>query len=83
MKKHLLIKKKKTGKWLDLVESSVGKFIHFETTDGVHREGKLSGLRTREIEINGKVMNYLTALELNGDPNDFVEFELIRRIVID
>lgn len=76
-------RKKKAGEWMDAVAASVGKFIHIETGDGVSREGKLTGLRTREIIMNGKPVDMPIAIELNGDPNDFIDFEVIFRFDID
>lgn len=76
-------RKKKAGEWMDIVQASVGKFVHLETRDGVHREGKLTGLRTREIIMNGEPVEMPIALELNGDPNDFIDFEVIGRFDFD
>lgn len=76
-------RKKKAGAWIDLVSASVGKFVHLETGDGIEREGKLTGLRTREMFVNGECVDVPTAIELNGDPNDFVDFGFIARFDID
>lgn len=76
-------RKKKPGAWIDMVDGSIGKFIHLETGDGVHREGKLTGLRTREMIFNGEEVDVPIAVELNGDPNDYIEFSVIHRLDVD
>lgn len=76
-------KKNKPGMWIDQLSEAVGKNIHLETMEGVFREGKLTGLRMRDIEMNGKAVDYPEAIELNGDPTDYIDFILIRRITID
>jgi hypothetical protein len=76
-------RKKKPGAWIDVVASSVGKFIHLETHDGVFREGKLTGLRMREIHLNGEEVEMPIAVELNGDPSDYIDFGAIFRFDVD
>jgi hypothetical protein len=68
---------KKMGKWIDTLFGSVGKFVHLETTDGVNREGKLTGLRTKTIKFNGTDQDVLMELELNGDPTDCVQLAAV------
>lgn len=75
--------KKAMGRWIDTVYNSVGKFAHIETRDGVHREGKLSGLRTRTIQLNGETVELIEELELNGDPTDCVQFDRIHNLNIE
>lgn len=76
-------KKRRPGLWLDELAASVGRFIHVETKEGVLREGKLTGIRYEDLEINGKKRDVLTALELDGDPSDYIDFSVMRRITID
>ena len=76
-------KKNRPGMWIDQLFEAVGKNIHLETMEGVFREGKLTGLRMRDIEMNCKAVDYPEAIELNGDPTDYIDFILIRRITID
>jgi len=71
------------SKWLDVILNSIDKFIHIETHDGVVREGKLTGIRTRQIVVNGNELDYIEGVELNGDPSDNIEFCLIKAIDID
>lgn len=75
--------KKKIGMVIGRVTESLGRFIHLETTDGVAREGKLTGLRTQEVILNGQTLDMPVALELNGDPNDFIMLLQIYRLDID
>ncbi len=76
-------KKKRAGQWIDDVVGAVGHNIHLETTDGVLREGRFTGLAMREIEVNGEPREYPSRVELNGDPSDYVDFGLIARMTID
>ncbi len=76
-------KKKRPGLWIDQIAESIGRPVRLETTDGSNREGRLSGLRYREMIVNGKPLDVMIALELNGDPSDFIDFHIIRRLDID
>lgn len=76
-------KKKRAGQWIDDVLGAIGRPVHLETGDGVLREGRLTGLGWREIEINGQVREVPNRVELNGDPNDYIDFDLIVRMTID
>ena len=72
-------KKVKTimGAWIDELVRSTGQHIRLETRDGVVREGRLSGLRSRTIKWNGKGVEILEEVELNGDPYDVVPLNRI------
>lgn len=70
------------GAWIDAIYDGVGKFVQLETTDGIRREGKLSGLRSRSIVMNGKIQEIVTGLELNSDPTDTVDFAILDSISI-
>jgi hypothetical protein len=76
-------KKKRAGQWIDDVVGAIGRNVHLETSDGVLREGKFTGLAMREIEINGEARDVPARVELNGDPSDYVDFGLIARMTID
>lgn len=76
-------KKKRAGQWIDDVAAAIGRNVHLETSDGVLREGRFTGLGMREIEINGELRDVPDRVELNGDPSDWVEFGLIKRMTID
>lgn len=68
---------------MDEVLAAVGHHVHLETSDGVIREGRFTGLGCREMEINGTAREYPSRIELNGDPNDYIDFSLITRMTID
>lgn len=68
--------------WLNELGDATGEFIRMETSDGVIREGKVTGLRTREIQVNGEQELIPTEVELNGDPNDTVPLDRLIRIDI-
>ena len=76
-------RKKRASQWIDDVAGAIGRHVHLETSDGVLREGRFTGLGMREIEINGESRDMPDRVELNGDPGDYVEFNLIKRMTID
>lgn len=71
------------GLALTKVLDAVGKAIHLETVDGSYREGRLSGLETRAVSLNGQLIDWPLALELNGDPGDLINFEHIKALQIE
>lgn len=68
--------------WLNELGDSTGDFIRLETSDGIVREGKITGLRTRAIQFNNEQELMPTEVELNGDPNDTVALDRIIRLDI-
>ncbi len=76
-------KQTQMGKWIDDIFNSVGKFIHLETKDGVRREGKITGLRTRHITFNDRRVELVDEIELNGDPTDCVQMSVISILSIE
>lgn len=68
------------GKWIDELVRNVGQFIRLETSDGIDREGRLSGLKSRSIKWNGEEVEIITELELNGDPYDSVPLDRISEL---
>ena len=76
-------KKKRPGQWMDDVCAAIGRHVHVELSDGGLREGRLTGLGTREIEINGQPREFPIRIEFNGDPTDYVDFDLVTRMTID
>lgn len=70
------------GKWIDTMWDMTGKYVQLETFDGVLREGKLSTLITRSLDLNGRTVNLPTGVELNGDTYDVVPFERIKMMKV-
>jgi hypothetical protein len=68
------------SKWMEDIFANVGQFVRLETIDGVNREGRMSGLRLRQLELNGKTVEIITELELNGDPTDCVEIYRVAKL---
>lgn len=83
IKKMSKKKKIRLGQWIDDINDAVGRFVHIETFDGALREGRLTGLRNRDMNINGVEKPFPTAIELNDDSSDYIELILIRKITID
>jgi hypothetical protein len=67
--------------WKINLETIVERQVFLETIDGVRREGRISGLRVQTIRATDKGVtrnvNIPTALELNGDAFDLIEFSRI------
>jgi hypothetical protein len=78
-----MAKRMNMGKWIDDVFNSVGQYIHLETSDGVRREGKITGLRTRHITFNRRRVELVDEIELNGDPTDCVQMSAISSLSIE
>lgn len=76
-------KKKRPGQWMDDVHDAIGRHVHVELSDGGQREGRFTGMGTREIVINGQSRECPTRIEFNGDPTDFVDIDLVVRMTID
>lgn len=69
-----------TGTWIDALVNSCGQYVRLETLDGGVREGRLSGLRTRELSMFGAKVLMPTDVELNGDPNDTIAIDRIMEL---
>jgi len=74
--------KSETGKWIDELVNSVGEFVRLETSEGIQREGRISGFEMRHIVFNEIGIDIPTEIELNGDPNDRVPIERLKKINI-
>jgi hypothetical protein len=69
-----------TGRWIDEIVAATGQYIRLETSDGIRREGRLSGLRTRALKWEGEQVLIPTEVEINGDPSDTVPLDRISSI---
>ena len=65
------------SEWMDHLVDSVDKFFNLETSDGVTREGRISGFSFRELEYNEEVVSIPTEIEVNGDANDRIPVDRI------
>ena len=70
------------GKWIDTLTTSINEFMRLETTDGVHREGRITGFTYRKFEINGDIAELPIEIEINGDPSDRVPLDRVLRMTI-
>ena len=71
-----------TGEWIDVLMASVGKYMELETSDGLFRQGKITGFRFRDFQFDGHKVLVPTEVEINGDPNDRVPLDRISHIFI-
>lgn len=71
------------GAWIDQIFGAIGSYVHLETSDGVIRSGRLTGLRTKNIKFNGAPQEVVTEMELNADPADCVPVAQLESIKID
>jgi hypothetical protein len=70
----------KVGRMFDIISRSVGDNIELETYDGLVRQGKMTGLTTRQIVFNDEKVEIPTELELNGDPLDRIPLTVIKKL---
>lgn len=64
---------------VDLSEM-VGAFCKIETTDGSIREGKITGVNSHPVQIDGEVYDLPKCVELNGDTSDTIDFYFMRSL---
>lgn len=74
---------KRPSAWIDAIVDGVGRHFWLETTDGVEREGKITGFATKSINLNGQEVNWPTEIEINGDSMDTIPLARVAKIVID
>ena len=73
---------KPTWKWDIDLAGMIDGFAAFETKDGVIREGRISQIRYEPVLINTVEHLIPYGFELNGDPLDLVEIQMIKSIQI-
>lgn len=74
-----------TEKWewaIDL-DPFLGRTGYLTTKDGVYRQGRISAVRMRELEVNGEVVRYPEFIELNGDTEDLIPFDRLQRLKVE
>jgi hypothetical protein len=75
---------RRPGQWVDDLFEAVGRaYVRLETVDGSRREGLVSGLRTRTIDIDGEREEIPTEIELNGDALDMIAFDGVRTMSLE
>ena len=68
------------GGWIDKIHSSIGHYVSLETTDGIRRHGRLTGVRSDTMLMNGAKVEIIRQMELNGDPSDLIDLWRLVRI---
>jgi hypothetical protein len=68
--------------WVDRLVADLGKNVNLVTVDGVVRYGKLTGFGTRSFVYNGKKIEMVHDIELNGDPSDRIELGRLEKVDI-
>lgn len=68
--------------WDIELDALVGRNAYLETEDGMQREGKITGIRTRPFMLAGDTVHVPLAIELNGDPRDLIEFLRLKSVDI-
>ena len=70
-----------TGRWDVDIGYLVGLIADIETHDGaVRRNARISGLRMRELQVNGETWPVPFAIELNDDGADVLPLEHLKRM---
>lgn len=70
----------KPSKWIDALVEGVGSHFWLETTDGVERQGRITGFGTRQIEVNGETVEWPETIEVNGDTMDAIPLDRVKRL---
>ena len=75
----------KQGYWYTCLFDALKReaYVHFETTIGVKRSGKLTGVKTNTVKINGSKKKVIYAFVLNYDSTDIITFSDCVSIDID
>jgi hypothetical protein len=73
---------KPMGKWIDDIVDATSKYCYIETTDGVLRQGRISGLKLSSLVLNGEKVEIVTEIELNGDISDSVPINRLAKLTI-
>lgn len=82
MEQTLKRKKRPMGYWIDAIHEGVGRMVNVETSEGIVRSAKLTGTRSRQLMLNGEVCEFITEIELNGDPTDTMNILSLKKISI-
>lgn len=64
------------------ITDMVGLFVHLETRDGSIREGKITGVDTESVVINGERYEIPVSFQLNRDVQDIIEFRQIKQMTL-
>lgn len=64
-------------KWDVDVDAFIGRFCALETADGIRREGRITGVGMKELILDGRPCRMPMHIELNGDPQDRIDFARI------
>jgi hypothetical protein len=68
--------------WMEKLLGNLNEIINIETTDGIEREGRFSGVELRKIRYDKKDVEILVGLQLNGDTYDVVPIDRIGSLEI-
>lgn len=72
--------KAKPSLWIDTLTEGVGEHFWLETTDGVEREGRISGFGVRTVEVNGQEVDLPVEIEVNSDAMDKIPLDRVKKI---
>lgn len=75
--------KSKPSKWIDALVEGVGRHFWLETSDGVEREGRITGFRVRTIVVNGDVVDFPIEIEINGDSMDTIPLNRVAKLNVE
>ena len=75
-------KPKKRGTWYQtLFDAKTSNAIaDFETFDGAYRRGRVTGLITRKLILDGDTVEMVTGFQLNDDKSDVIDLVNLKAI---
>lgn len=53
------------------------------TLDGIYREGRISSIKMRELDLAGHKVQIPESIEMNGDKEDIIPFDRLAKVEVD
>jgi hypothetical protein len=69
--------------WSIDLDSFIGRAGSLLTLDGTYRQGRISAIKMRSLELAGETVQWPEAIELNGDLEDLIPFDRLRSVKVE
>lgn len=77
--KELGMKRRKSN-WDEEMAFLIGRTVHLETLDGHYLTGRLTGIDTMVVEVEGKEVPLPTAIEMDKDREKLIDLPRLKSI---
>lgn len=71
-----------TGDVVNLMLGAMHKNVHLKLSNGTERHGRITGIVSRAITVNGSSIDWPIKLELNGDPGDAIHLDNVTAVSV-